>query len=101
MNSSNVSTFSGIRLFVHPVERRHADPLEVRRHGFVGQQHELLDQPMRDVPLGGHDRLDRPCIVEHDLGLRQIEVDRSAPPAARVQDVEQLVHALEHRHERS
>ncbi len=41
----------------------------------------------------------KPCFVENDLRFGQVEVDRAAPVAARVQDLEQLAHQLEHRHQ--
>ena len=48
----------------------------------------------------GDDRLDQAGLVEHDLRLLEVEIDRSAAPAPRVENREQLVHPLEHRHER-
>ena len=42
---------------------------------------------------------DHPLVVEHDLGLLQIEVDRSATTPPLVENLEQLAHRLEHRHE--
>ena len=71
----------------------------MRGDGLVGEQHELFDQPMRDVALGGDDLLDHPLVVEHDLRLLEVEVDRAAPVTAPVQDLEELVHQLELRHE--
>ena len=40
-----------VRLLVDAVERRRLLRLEVRRDRLVGEQHELLDQPVRDVAL--------------------------------------------------
>ncbi len=54
---------------------------------------------MRDVAFGGDDVFDEAFFVQHDLRFRQIEIDRPAPVTARVQDLEQLAHQLEHRHE--
>ena len=82
------------------VEPGHVARVEELRHRLVGEQHELLDDAVRDVPLGGDDRLDPPLLVEHDLRLVEVEVDRAEPPAPVVQDLEQLAHPLEHRHER-
>ena len=66
---------------VHPVEPGNAARLEELRHRLVGEQHELLDDPVRDVPLRRDDRLDLPRLVEHDLGFVEVEVDRAEPPA--------------------
>ena len=55
---------------VHAVERRHALAFEVRRHRLVGQQHELLDEAVRHVPLGGDDRGNGAVGIDHDLAPR-------------------------------
>ena len=89
-----------VRLLVHAIERRRRLLLEKRRDGFVGQEHELLDQAMRDVPLERDDRLDHAALVDDHFGLVQIEVDRPAPAARVVQDLKEVAHQLEHRHER-
>src|SRR4051794_24289827 len=65
------------------------------RHRFVRQKHELFDDPVRNIPLGCDDRFDQPLIVEHDLWFFQVEVDRAAPMATLVQDLEQLPHYFE------
>ena len=82
------------------IERGYAEFVEVRRDGFIRKQHELFDQTMRDVALRRDDRFDEPLVVEYDLRFLQIEIDRAAPPASRIQDGEQLVHPLEHRDQR-
>ena len=55
---------------------------EMGRDRLVGQEHELLDEPVRDVPLRRDDRFDPPYLGEDDFGFGQIEVDRpaAAPP---------------------
>ena len=68
-------------------------------HRLVRQQHELLDQPVRHVPLGADDALDEAVGVEHDLGLVQVEVHRAPAPPPAVEHLEELLHQLEHRHE--
>ena len=77
----------------------HAVVVQVLRHRFVGDEHELLDEPVRHVALERDDRLDHPFVVQHDLRFLQVEVDRAAAVAALVQDLEQLVHPLEERHQ--
>jgi len=44
--------------FVHSMQRRDTVVLEVRRHGFVGEQHEFLDDAMGDVAFACDDRFD-------------------------------------------
>ena len=66
---------------------------------LVGEQHELLDEPMRDVPLGRDNRFDLAVFRENDFGFRQVEVDRAAAAPSRVENLEQLAHQLEQRHE--
>ncbi len=85
---------------VDPVEPRNAARLEELRHRLVGEQHELLDDPVRDVPLGRDDGLDLSGLVEHHLGFVEIEVNRPQPSAPGVQHVEERAHPLEHRHQR-
>ena len=55
----------------------------MRRDGFVGQQHELLDEPVRDVALGAMIASTMPLVVDDDFRLLEIEVDRAAAAAAR------------------
>jgi hypothetical protein len=86
---------------VDAIERGHVPVFEVRGHGLVRQQHELFDQPVRDVALGRDDVRDEALFVEDHLRFGQVEVDRAAPVAPRVKDLEQLAHQLEHRHQRA
>ena len=74
-------------------------PFDVGRDGLVGQQHELFDQLVRDVPLRLDDRFHLAGIVDDDFRLGQVEIDRAAALAASVQNVKQLLHQLELRHE--
>ena len=85
--------------FVHPVQRRHVGAFEVRGHRLVGQQHELLDDPVGDVALRGDDVGDGAILVDDHLGLGQVEVDRAATFAPAVQDREERTHPFERRHQ--
>ncbi len=71
-----------VRGLVHPVEHRGLLAGEELGHGLVGLEHELLDDPVRDVPLALHDVLGPPLDIEDDLRLGQVEVDASVvhPP---------------------
>ena len=82
------------------VQRRHAFALQVRGHRLVGQQHELFDDAVGDVALRGDDGLDGSGVVDDDLGLGQVEIDRAAAAPPPVENLEQRAHPFEHRHQR-
>ncbi len=63
-----------VRRLVDAVERRAVHGHQARRHGFVGQQHELLDELVRNVVLDLLHAQHPPALVEADLGLGEIEV---------------------------
>ena len=86
-----------VGILVDPVKGRHAVVVQVLRHGFVRRKHELFDDLVRDVPLGGDDVLDHPLIVQDDFRLLEVEVDRAAPVPAIVENLEELPHHLEQR----
>ena len=92
--------FEWIRFFVDAVQRRHFLIGQVLRHSLVGDEHELFDDPMGDVPLECNDLCHHAFVVEDDLRLFQVEVDRAATMAAAVQDLEQLAHVAKERDER-
>ena len=100
MKSSNFGDLQDVRLLVHAVERRRGLLLQIRRDRLVGEEHELLDEAVRDVALQGDDRLDLAALGHDHLGFVQVEVDRPAAAARVVEDLEELLHLLEHRHER-
>ncbi len=71
--------------------------LQVAGHGFVGGQHELLDDSVRDVPGAPYHSHHLAEFVELDERLRQIEVDGAATHALPVEDERQFLHGLEAR----
>jgi hypothetical protein len=71
----------------------------VLRHRLVGDEHELLDDPVRDVSLERNDGLDHALVVENDFRLLQVEVDGTAAVPPLVEDIEQLAHLAEERYE--
>ena len=85
----------GVGPLVNAENQRHARGLQMRRHGFVRGQHELLDQPVRDVARRPRDAGHLAEFVEFEQRLGQIEIDRAAPLALAVQDQRQLLHQLE------
>ena len=74
--------------------------LQVRRHGFIGGQHELFDDAMGDVARRARDAGHGAPLVEFDQRLGQIEIDGAAAHALAVQDQRQLLHQLEALHQR-
>ncbi len=68
-----------VGLFVDPVEGRAAGLGQLLGDGFVGQQHELLDDAVGDVALGREDARHPAALVEPDVGFGEVEVDGSAP----------------------
>ena len=62
---------------VDPVDRRLLGEEELLRHGLVGREHELLDQPVRDVARLGNDPDDQALVVQDDVRVRQVEIDRA------------------------
>jgi hypothetical protein len=73
--------------------------VEVMRHRLVGDEHELFDDAVRHVSLGGDNLLDHPFVVQHDFRLFQVEVDRPAAVTPPVEDFKELAHGLEQSHE--
>ena len=88
-----------VRRLVDAMQRGHPLLDEVFRHRLVRQQHELLDETMRDVALRGDDRFDFAVLRQDHFRLGEIEIDRAAPPATGVENLEQLTHQLEARDE--
>ena len=91
----------GIGLLVDAEERGHAGLGQPGRHRLVGREHELLDEPHAVQPLGGHDAGHLPRGAEHELGLREVEVERPALVAPLAHELGQLVHVLQHADERA
>ena len=84
-----------IGFFMDAVQRADAAPFQVTRDGLIGRQHELLDQPVRDVALAANHADHLSAVVELDHRLWQVEVDRSQTRAAGVQDHRQIAHGAE------
>ena len=73
---------------------RHAHPREQARHGLVGLDHEHLDQRVRErvvLLLGVHDLT---VLVQHQVHLRQVEVDLPRLPPPRLDELGERVHLV-------
>ena len=66
------------RLVVHAVDQRHARLLQRLGRRDIGEDHELLDQPMRVEPLRRDDAIDRAVGFQQDFALGQVEIERAA-----------------------
>ena len=87
------------RLVVHAIDQRGSRALQRLGRRDVGEDHELLDQPVRIEARRNHDAIDRAVWFEQDLALGQIEIERLALRALaldrRVGRVERLDHRIE------
>ena len=80
---------------VDAIDRRLLGEEQMLRDGLVGRQHELLDELVGDVARLRDDADDQPLVVQHDVRVRQVEVDRSAGLAAGAQQRRDLGHEAE------
>ena len=67
------------RRIMSAIEQRRMRGLQSFGGGDIGEDHEFLDQPMRLQPLGPPDADEASLLVENELALRQIEIERVAP----------------------
>ena len=67
---------SPARLVVHAIDQRHARALQRLGRRDIGEDHEFLDQPVRVEARRDDHAVDRAVGFEHDLALRQIEIER-------------------------
>ncbi len=63
---------------MHAIDQRQRLLLQRLGGGDVGENHELLDQPVRVESLGHDDAVDGAVRLEQDLSLGQVEVERIA-----------------------
>ena len=72
----------GVRLLVDAVDRRDAAALEQLGDTLVGEDHQVLDQP---VGLGLRDRVGARhlAVLEAELGLEALDLERGAAAGAR------------------
>ena len=86
---------------MHAVDQRHARFLQRLGGGDIGEDHEFLDQPVGLQPLRRDHAVDGAVVLEQDLALRQIEIERLALGARALErfigGVERLQHRLDQR----
>ena len=68
----------GVRLFVHPVDKRQPQPPAEGSGRFVGQQHKLLDHPFRGPPLPDGNAGAFPVRADRQLTFGRLDL-RHAP----------------------
>ena len=66
------------RLVMHAIDQRQRLLLQHLGGGDIGEDHELLDQPVRVEPRRNHDAIDGAVRLQDDLAFRQIEIERIA-----------------------
>ena len=100
MNSSNCSTLPGSGSSC--TRYSPGPPALSRKSATVSFASSMNSSIRRCATLRSRDDdvLDEAGVVHHDFGLGEIEVDRAAAPPAQVENLEQLAHQLEQRHQR-
>ena len=81
-----------IRFFVHAVQRRNPALEQIPVHRAVRRQHELFNQPVRNVALAPHNVRHPLLFIKLNHRLRQIEIDRAMFIAPLVEQQSQLFH---------
>src|SRR5262245_3064969 len=69
---------------VNPVNRWNPEFFQVARDSFVGSEHELFDNSMREITFGPAHAGHLPLRIEFDPGFGHIEINRSSPYATTV-----------------
>ena len=92
------------RRVMRAVEKRRMRRFQRLGGGDIGEDHEFLDQTMRLEPLRPSDAGEPPLLVEDQLALGQVEIERVPTLALDLHDgvrgVERLQHAFEERRRR-
>ena len=66
------------RLPVHPIQGRHARLLQRLGHRHVGEDHALLDEPVRVIARAQLDAAHAFGLIDDELGLRGVEIQGAA-----------------------
>jgi len=81
------------------VYKRQFLPEIILRYRFIGDQHEIFDDLRCNIPLVRLN-LDRfSLVIEHDLRLRKIKIDRAALHTFFAQNRSQFLHQFKHRNQ--
>ena len=86
-----------IGIIVRPVNERKLLPEIVLRHRLICDQHEILNNLCRYIPLIRHDCDRLAALIQNDFRLREIKVDRAALHPFFPKNCGKLAHPLEHR----
>ena len=82
---------------MHTVYKRILEVKELLCDKFVRADHERLDNAVREVDRVSHDVINRTVVIQDNLCLRHLEIDRAAPVSHRLQYLCELLHLDEHR----
>ena len=84
------------RLFMHAVHERLMLRVHVTSHRLIRDQHALFDDGLRQRALALNEGDRMSFVIEFDLDLRHVEVNRAAAMALGLEDVAQRFERLEH-----
>src|SRR6202790_57581 len=87
--------FAGVRFFVDAMQRLDAASKKIMGDGAVGGEHELFDEPMRDVAFSARDIDHALLVIEFDDRLGKIEIDGAIFVAPRVEEQCEIAHGAE------
>ena len=87
---------SFIRSLVDPVDRGTIQGHEAGRDGFVGQEHELLDQLMGDVVVMPFDAQHPALVIQPDFGFRKIHFQRTGREPRSADELRHFVGLVQH-----
>ncbi len=89
--------FLFVRNIMHTVDKRPVLVKHMLRNGFVGRQHELLDNRLRITVDTLHNFNRMQLFVQNNLLLRQIKVHSTAARTLVMQNLAQNIHTRNHR----
>ena len=64
-----------------PVQKRQFSPEILFRHSLIGEEHKILNDPGRGIPFIRLDRHRVPVLIQLDLCLREVKINRSPLPS--------------------
>ncbi len=89
----------GVRLFMNPVHKRLGLPVIIRRHSLICRQHKVLYHPRSRIALIGTNLRRRPPLIQQNLRLRKIKINRSPLPSPPAKKSGQRFHFFKHRNQ--
>ena len=84
---------------MYPVYERNLPPVVLFCYRFVGKQHEIFDNLRCHITVVRTNLHRMSFLVQHDLTLRKVKVNRTPLMSAVSKDTGKLLHFLKHRHQ--